>query len=127
MLVVVLGLADPSGVEHTREVLAGLGIEFESYSPEMRELTVFYTGEMLKRHFETYMDGQGKNFNPDKPIIPAVFWGDQIVGKAFKASRDKEGELIRKHGVDAMKLMGENHMGKTIASFTRQISPVEKK
>ena len=41
--------------------------------------------------------------NPDKPIIPAVFWGKQFVAKAWEKSKDAEGALIQKMTVEGMK------------------------
>ena len=96
-------LAHLTEQEHTSKVLESLDIKLINYDLNMRTLTVEYMPKCMQKFFEEYVDGQGKRWNPDKPITPQVFWGKQFVAKAWAQSKDTEGELIKKSSVEALK------------------------
>ena len=113
--------------EHTREVLQSLDIKLINHDVNMRELTIEYSAQAMRRFFKDYVDGQGKKINPDKPIIPAVFWGKQFVAKAWEKSKDAEGALIQKMTVEGMKSQRRANLGRVESVCQRKLSEVEQK
>ena len=91
-----------------------MGIKLVSWDDGTRELVVYYPGSVLAAFFKDYIDRNGQNINPNKPVSQQQFFSDYFVAGARKKSEDADTALVEK--LDVVQLNNKRDI--TISSIS---------